>query len=159
VLEHAPVRLVIVAADLSSGEAVALTEGDTVTAVLASSAFPGVYPPVHFQGHTLIDGGVVADIPLDIAVAQGAASALVLSVPPLTAGEPPRNALDILFRASSLGVEAHGRSVLRRPPPELTVVEIPAPPSEVTTFDVGRSAAMIDQARATTENWLRSTTG
>ncbi len=158
VLEHAPVRLVIVAADLSSGAAVALTEGDTVTAVLASSAFPGVYPPVHFQGHTFIDGGVVADVPLDIAVAQGAASALVLSVPPLTAGEPPRNALDILFRASSLGVEAHGRSVLRRPPPELTVVEIPAPPSEVTTFDVGRSAAMIDQARATTEEWLRSTT-
>lgn len=153
-LEDAPVRLIIVGTDLSSGEGVALTEGDTVTAVLASSAFPGVYPPVHFQGRTFIDGGVVADVPLDIAVEQGAATALVLSIPALTAGEPPRNAIDILFRASSLGVEAHGRSVLRRPPPELTVVEIPAPPSQVTTFDVGRSAVMIDQARAATDVWL-----
>jgi NTE family protein len=153
-LEDSPIRLIIVGTDLSSGEAVALTEGDTVTAVLASSAFPGVYPPVHFQGRTFIDGGVVADVPLDIALAQGAATALVLSIPPLSAAEPPRNALDILFRASSLGVEAHGRSVLRRPPPELTVVEIPAPPSALTTFDVGRSAAMIDEARATTDAWL-----
>ncbi|MBI4933527.1 MAG: patatin-like phospholipase family protein [Actinobacteria bacterium] len=153
-LEDAPVRLVIVGTDLSSGEGVALTEGDTVTAVLASSAFPGVYPPVHFQGRTFIDGGVVADVPLDIAVAQGAATALVLSIPPLAASEPPRNAIDILFRASSLGVEAHGRTVLRRPPPELTVVEIPAQPSELTTFDVGRSGAMIDQARANTDAWL-----
>jgi NTE family protein len=153
-LEHAPIRLVIVATDLSTGEAVALTEGDTVTAVLASTAFPGVYPPVHFQGHTLIDGGVVADVPLDIAVEQGAASVLVLSVPSLTSGEPPKTALDILFRASTLGVEAHGRSLLRRPPPGLTVVEIPAPPSELTTFDVGRSAVMIDAARAATDSWL-----
>jgi NTE family protein len=158
VIEHSPIRLVVVAADLSTGEAVAITDGDTVTAVLASTAFPGVYPPVHFQGRTLIDGGVVADVPLDIAVAQGARSALVLSVPPLSAGAPPRTAIDILFRASSLGVEAHGRTVLRRPPPELTVVEIPAPPSELTTFDVGRSATMIDQARASTMEWFATST-
>jgi NTE family protein len=158
VLEHAPVRLIIVSTDLATGEAVALTEGDTVTAVLASSAFPGVYPPVHFDGRTLIDGGVVADVPLDLAVAQGAASALVLSVPPLSADAAPHGALEILFRASSLGVEAHGRSMLRRPPPELTVVEIPAPPSALTTFDVGRSATMIGEARANADAWLGLTT-
>lgn len=153
-LEDAPVRLVIVGTDLSTGEAVALTEGDAVTAVLASSAFPGVYPPVHFAGRTLIDGGVVADVPLDLALAQGARSALVLSVPAAAPGDPPRTAIDILLRASSLGVESHGRSVLRRPPPDLHVVEIPAPASELSTFDVGRSAAMIDEARAVTEAWL-----
>ncbi|MFZ4720050.1 MAG: patatin-like phospholipase family protein, partial [Ilumatobacteraceae bacterium] len=32
-IEHAPVKLVLVATDLSSGEAVAITEGDTVTGV------------------------------------------------------------------------------------------------------------------------------
>lgn len=125
-LEHAPTPLALVATDLSTGEAVALTTGDTTTAVLASSAFPGVYPPIHIAGRTFIDGGVVADVPLDIALGLGAATALVLSVPPLAADDPPTRAIDILFRASSLGVEAHGRTVLRRPPPGLVVVEIDA---------------------------------
>ena len=154
-LEHSPVQLILVATDLSTGEAVALTHGDTVTAVIASTAFPGVYPPVHFQGRTLIDGGVVADIPLDLAVEHGVASALVLSVPPLSADEPPTNALEILFRSSSLGVEAHGRTVLRRPPPGLHVAEIPAVPSSLMTFDVGKTIEMIDEGYAVAQRWLR----
>lgn len=157
VLEHSPIPLVLVATDLGSGEAVALTHGDTVTAVLASTAFPGVYPPVHIDGRTLIDGGVVADVPLDLALAHGAATALVLSVPPLTADHVPTNALEILFRSSSLGVEAHGRTMLRRPPAGLRVVEIPAPPSALMTFDVGRTAAMIDEGNQAATAWLATT--
>ena len=144
------------ATDLSTGEAVALTTGDTTTAVLASSAFPGVYPPIHIAGRTFIDGGVVADVPLDIALGLGAATALVLSVPPLAADDPPTRAIDILFRASSLGVEAHGRTVLRRPPPGLVVVEIDAPPTSLTTFAVGRSADMIEAGYAAAGTWLRA---
>ena len=48
-LEHSPVPLVIVATDLASGQPVGLRTGDAVTAVLASAAFPGVYPPVEFE--------------------------------------------------------------------------------------------------------------
>ena len=158
VLEHAPVPLVLVATDLATGEAVALTHGDTVTAVLASTAFPGVYPPVHIDGRTLIDGGVVADVPLDLALAHGAATALVLSVPPLTADHVPTNALEILFRSSSLGVEAHGRTTLRRPPAGLRVVEIPAAASALMTFDVGRTAAMIDDGNVVATAWLATPT-
>jgi hypothetical protein len=75
-------------------------------------------------------------------------------VPPLSADDPPRRALDILFRASSLGVEAHGRTMLRRPPAGLTVVELPAPPTALTTFDVGRSANMIDEGYDAARAWL-----
>lgn len=153
-IEHAPIRLALVATDLSTGQPVPLLTGNTARAVLASSAFPGVYPPVHLDGRMLIDGGVVADVPLDLAVELGAASALVLSVPPLAHDESPRTAIDILFRASSLGVEAHGRTMLRRPPPDLVVVEVPAPPSALTTFDVGRSAFMIDEGHAAATAWL-----
>ncbi len=156
-IEHSPVPLALVATDLATGEAVALTSGDTTTAVLASSAFPGVYPPIEIDGRRYIDGGVVADIPLDLAVELGVATALVLNVPPLTADDPPTRAIDILFRASSLGVEAHGRTVLRRPPPELTVVEIPAPPTALTTFDVGRSASMIEEGYVAARAWLHGT--
>jgi NTE family protein len=154
-IEQAPIRLAIVATDLSTGEAVALTSGETVTAVLASTAFPGVYPPVHIGGRTFIDGGVVADIPLDLAVSLGARTAIVLSVPPLAPDPPPKRPIEILLRASSLGVEAHGRTVLRRPPAGLRVVEIPASPSPVTTFSVEQAAAMIDLGHTSTHAWLR----
>lgn len=157
-IEHAPIRLACVASDLATGEAVALTSGDLTTAVLASSAFPGVYPPIDIDGRTLIDGGVVADIPLDTAVALGVKSVLVLSVPALTHEIGARRAIDLLFRASSLGVEAHGRTMLRRPPKELVVVEVPAPPTSLTTFDVGRSAGMIEAGHAATAAWLISAT-
>lgn len=154
-VEHAPTRLALVATDLSTGEAVPLLHGSTTKAVLASSAFPGVYQPVEIDGRTLIDGGVVADVPLDIALALGAATALVLSAPPLSHGDAPRRAIDILVRASSLGVEAHGRTTLRRPPPGLVVVEVPAPPSALTTFDVGHTAVLIEEGHTAASEWLR----
>jgi NTE family protein len=153
-LEHSPVPLVVVATDLVTGQPVGLRRGEAVTAVLASAAFPGVYPPVEFEGRRYIDGGVVADVPLDLAVELGAATALVLPVPPSQQGDMPRHAIDILLRSSTFGVEAHGRSVLHRPPPGLRVVEVPAPPSQLTTFDVGRTAAMIDEGAANANAWL-----
>mgnify|MGYP003349609440 CR=1 FL=1 len=58
---------------------------------------------------------------------------------------PPRRALDILFRASTLGVEAHGRTVLRRPPSGLVVAEVEATAASVTTFSVDRAATGIDE--------------
>jgi len=153
-IEDAPIALALVATDLATGRPVTLTRGDATSAVVASSAFPGVYPPVIRDGRTLIDGGVVADVPLDIAVELGARSAVVISVPALAAGDPPTRAIDILFRASTWGVEAHGRTTLARPPEGLQVVEIPTPESMITTFSVGRTAQTIDDAHRHTSLWL-----
>jgi NTE family protein len=153
-LEDAPIELAIVATDLASGRAVLLDRGEAVSAVLASTAFPGVYPPVHRDGKVLVDGGVVADIALDQAVELGARSAVVVSVPPLAPGPAPRHAIDAMFRASTFGVEAHGRTVLARPPHGLEVVDIPTPPSDITTFAVGRTGSIIDEAYAHTTRWL-----
>lgn len=153
-IEHAPTPLVLVGTDLRTGGAVAIERGDVVSGVLASSAFPGVYPPVIIDGRMLIDGGVVADIPLDLTAATGAASAVVLQMPPLAHDTPPHRALSILFRASTLGVEAHGRTTLRRPPPSLVVVEIPAAPTQVTTFSVDRAASVIDEGYRAARAWL-----
>lgn len=153
-LQDAPVRIAIVATNLFNGRAVALTKGDAASAVMASAAFPGVYPPVEREGLLLMDGGVVADVPLDLAADLGAAAALVLSVPPLIEGPPPLRALDLLFRASTFGVEAHGRSVLARPPAQLEVLEIVAPPSSITTFAVGNAGAVLDESYANARRWL-----
>ena len=51
----------VVTTDLETGHPLVLSEGDTVPALLATSAYPGVFPPVTVDGRRLIDGGVSAD--------------------------------------------------------------------------------------------------
>jgi len=153
-LQHAPVPVAIVATNLHDGRPVVMTDGDAASAVVASCSFPAIYPPVRRGDQWLIDGGVVADIPLDIAADQGAASALVLSVPPLAAGPPRLRAIDLLLRASTFGVEAHGRTVMRRPPAGLDVMEVHAPPSATTTFAIGTTHGLVAEAYEHTREWL-----
>jgi NTE family protein len=155
-IEHAPIPLTIIATDLATGRPFMLESGDVVFAIVASSAFPGVFPPVELDGHTLIDGGVVADVPLDVAAELGMASAVVVTVPPLAPAPVPQHPVAVVLRSSTWGVEAHGRTVVARPPAGLRVVEIPTKSSLVTTFDVGSATVTIEEARRFTETWLRS---
>jgi NTE family protein len=77
-LSEASIPVHVVATDLESGSAVVLSTGNAVTALLASSAFPGLYPPVSFGGRHLIDGGVAADVPVLQAEALGASVIYIL---------------------------------------------------------------------------------
>mgnify|MGYP003525391004 FL=1 len=67
-----------VATDFETGEAVALRDGDLVSAVMASAAIPAIFPAIERDGRTLVDGGVVANVPINIAAAQGAQTIVVL---------------------------------------------------------------------------------
>jgi NTE family protein len=59
---HIP--LTLVGTDLRTGAEVLMDSGDLIEAVLASAAVPGVLPPVEVGGRPLIDGGLVAGMPL-----------------------------------------------------------------------------------------------
>jgi NTE family protein len=67
-----------VATEVLTGHIRSLSEGELVTALLASSAIPGVFPPVSRAGVDLEDGGVVAGVPLGPALLAGARSLVVL---------------------------------------------------------------------------------
>ena len=71
-LEDAPIPIHLVATDLLSGEEVLLSEGDALTAVLASSAVPAVLPPVQRDGRTLVDGGLADNAAISKALALDA---------------------------------------------------------------------------------------
>jgi NTE family protein len=68
-------------------------EGPLVDAILASSAVPGILPPVEVDGEHFIDGGIVNSIPIGRAVDLGATEIFVLHVGrierPLTAPKNP----------------------------------------------------------------------
>ena len=68
----------VVATDLATGRAVVLRDGDLRRNVLASAAIPGVFPPVTRGEQTLVDGGVVAQVPLLQARDLGARTLVVL---------------------------------------------------------------------------------
>jgi NTE family protein len=70
--------------------------GPLVEAVLASSAVPGLLPPVPIDGEHYIDGGVVNSIPLGRAVELGATTIFVLQVGRIERPlRPPRRAWEV----------------------------------------------------------------
>lgn len=62
-----PIPFRCVAADLNTFEAVTLSAGPLPQAVRASISIPGVFPPVQAaNGHYLVDGGIVDNLPTDV---------------------------------------------------------------------------------------------
>ncbi|MEI6518545.1 MAG: patatin-like phospholipase family protein [bacterium] len=55
-----------VATDIITGKMVVLDSGDPVAAVLASCAYPGVFPIQQVSEHFLVDGGLVCNLPSDL---------------------------------------------------------------------------------------------
>jgi NTE family protein len=56
----------VVASDLVNGERFVFERGPAAVAVLATTAIPGIFPPVSCEGRLLVDGAVVSRIPLDL---------------------------------------------------------------------------------------------
>ncbi len=77
-IEELSMPFVAVATDLDTGVRVDLDSGEIRTALLASSAIPGVFPWVERDGRRLVDGGLVANVPIGVAVERGAKSVVVL---------------------------------------------------------------------------------
>lgn len=61
-----------IATDISSGEAVVLDSGEIVSAVRASMAIPSVFTAVDYNGHLLVDGGIVSNFPVKNVRGMGA---------------------------------------------------------------------------------------
>ena len=59
------------------------TRGPAVEAVLASAALPALLPPVEIGGELFIDGGVIDNVPLGRAIAEGAERIFVLLCGPM----------------------------------------------------------------------------
>jgi NTE family protein len=69
-----------IAANIEDGSMVVLDKGDLVTAMSASMAVPGVFPPVNVKGKILVDGGIARNLPVDVARNLGADVVIVVNV-------------------------------------------------------------------------------
>jgi NTE family protein len=71
-LQDLPMPFGAVATDLGSGREIWLREGDLLTALRATSAIPGLFPPVPDGRHWLVDGALVNPVPVSLCRALGA---------------------------------------------------------------------------------------
>ncbi|MFM8771542.1 MAG: patatin-like phospholipase family protein [Candidatus Kapaibacterium sp.] len=96
---HIPLR--VVATNLATGRPVVLDHGNLAFAVRASATFPLRYSPVRWgEDSILVDGGLVANIPTDIARSLGATKVIVVNtVSPLEKPEALTTALSIADQA------------------------------------------------------------
>ena len=124
----ARIPLHIVATNLHTGEKAVFSSGSVMQAVLASSAIPGLFPPIAIDGQLYVDGGITANLDLETAVALGArhivaidTSARTVPTRPRTVGDVVWRSLEIALRERTFGtlerLESRARITLLRPGP------------------------------------------
>ncbi|GDY29020.1 patatin-like phospholipase family protein [Gandjariella thermophila] len=146
----------VVATDLASGDPVTLSRGPAVRALLATTALPGVFPPVDIDGRRFVDGGIASVTPVLEAEALGAETSYVLpSIGPSDPESVPRGAGPVALRALSqlLGrASANEVAVARH-----RVYVLPAPSlGRANPFDFRNTRALIDEGERLVREWLHS---
>ena len=69
-----------VATDMETGQPVILRDGDLAGALRASMSVPGVFAPLELDGRILGDGGLVNNLPVDVARAMGADVVIAVNI-------------------------------------------------------------------------------
>jgi NTE family protein len=92
-----------VAADISTSKAVVLSSGSITQAMKASSTVPGALEPIEIDGKLLVDGGIVNNMPVDVARAMGADIIIAVDIgSPLLDQKQINSTVDVLRQLSNI---------------------------------------------------------
>ncbi len=107
-----PIPFRAVATDMLAGEMVVLGEGDLSVAMRASMAVPGAFSPVIKDGRVLSDGGMMRNLPVDIArnLCADVVIAVSLSSPPPTAEDLGSSAVALAGRSLDVMINANQKA-------------------------------------------------
>src|SRR5580700_4900387 len=108
-----PIPFRCVATDMLSGDRVVLRDGSLARAVRASMAIPGVFTPVNINGRVLADGGMVENIPVEVAREMDTDTVIAVDLR-LPLGEPQQleSLTGVLSRALSVMILQNERRSL-----------------------------------------------
>jgi NTE family protein len=155
-LEDAAIPCHVIATDVLDGSDVRLSTGPVITAVLASAAIPGVFPPVPVGDRLLVDGAAASRSALSVAVALGATRIVVLPTGYACAlATPPKGAGPIALHSLSLLVAGWLASDVERLKGAADIVVVPRLcPLSIPPYDFSHAAELIERAADSTERWL-----
>jgi len=146
-IEELTPPVAINAADLNTGEVVVLREGPLVDAVMASSAIPGIFPPVPWGGRLLVDGDVVEKVPVTAARTLGPGPIVGVDVTNPVRLHKPHNSFEVMLMASEASIRRLKSLALERADYVLSLV----PDHPVDTFDYSQASALYTFGYETTQ--------
>ncbi|MBA1236143.1 patatin-like phospholipase family protein [Stutzerimonas nitrititolerans] len=141
--DHLPIPFRAVATDVANDEKVIFRSGHLPQAIRASMSIPAVFAPVEIEGRLLVDGGMVDNIPMDVARDMGVDRLIVVDI-----GTPlkPRNELltvvDVLNQTTTMMTRRNSEAQLATLRPEDLLVQ-PALSGYGST-DFSRAEQLID---------------
>lgn len=101
-IENLKLPYAAVATDLNRGTRVVLDSGSIAKAVRASSAIPGVFQPLQYQGKLLVDGGVVDNIPISVARDKGADIVIAVDIGENVTNFNLSNLFDVILQSVNI---------------------------------------------------------
>ncbi|WP_236147549.1 patatin-like phospholipase family protein [Mycolicibacterium sp. CH28] len=154
--EHLRVPFAAVTMDVATAQPHVIRHGPLLPALLASSAIPGIYPPVDYDGLHLYDGGVVANVPMRQAVDMGARSLIVLDC--FFPGQLPGSTdtlADILLYTALVTMRSQAVAEATLVAESLPVVYLPGPtPKLVSPLDFTHTTDLIADAYTSARRFL-----
>jgi NTE family protein len=155
-LQDARLPLHIVTTDIVSGDSVVLSEGSIAEAIVASTAIPGAFAPVHYRDYYLADGAISSNTPIQVAVKKGARRLIILPTGHACATQtPPVGAVANALHALTLLIARQLVSELESLGPEIEYFVVPPLcPLVGSPYDFSRTSDHIKRAIESTDAWL-----
>jgi len=157
-LEHTAVPVHVIATDLKSARAVMISSGPAIPALLASSAIPGVFPPVTIGRRVLVDGGVADHRSIAAALELGATRVFVLPTGYPWVSNQPTNALGMALHALARFVEVRLEAEVHAYRDSAEVLVLPTVDTvPVSPADFSRTPELIRLAYKSSRRYLAAT--
>ena len=137
-----PIPFRALATDMETGKPLVLAHGDLAVALRSSMSVPGVFAPTEVQGRILGDGGLVDNLPIDVARDMGVDVVIVVNVgTPLSGRESLSSVLGLAQQMIAILTEQNvERSIATLQPHDLLL----SPDlGKLTSGDFGRAADLI----------------
>ena len=145
-----PIPFRAVATDIVNGDKVVFRKGHLPQVIRASMSIPAVFAPVEINGQLLVDGGMVDNIPVDVAREMGVDRVIVVDIgTPLRPRKQLTTVFDILNQSTTLMTRSNSQVQLASLTPDDILIQ-PAL-SSIGATDFGRSQDIISAGYRATQ--------
>ncbi len=144
-----PIPFRAVATDMESGQPVVLREGDLAIALRSSMSVPGVFAPTEVDGRILGDGGLVDNLPVDVAREMGAERLIAVNIgTPLAGRETLGTVLGLTSQMINILTEQNVQRSLAALDPRDVLIAPPLKQLSSSDFDKARELVALGEQAA-----------
>jgi NTE family protein len=137
--DQLPIPYGCVATDLDSGKKYVFRNGSFATAMRSTMSLPGFFSPVRVDGHLFADGGLLDNLPVDVAKQMGAAITIAVYLDTRAAPQPANmSSFGVLGKSISVMIAANEVQSM-----EAADVLVTVPLAKYDTMDYSQSNDLI----------------